>query len=453
MTNLSNNSPRKVLILSVAIILLVTLGGISVPAFARGLNQPASQVEITPTPVAHVTATTVVNPHLSGECMDCHGDPRLVGKTIDGDTVSLYVQPGTHEGTFHNRTGGGCTKVCHESQTVYPHETSTMESCASCHWQTTGAPSGEPNLVFNLPYADVRAIAIEVNSTCKKCHTEIFESTTDSAHTRIMQEGNRYAPLCSDCHGAHDIQLVDRAGISAICKKCHLAEYSTYKGSVHGSALEVDSNPDVPTCANCHGSHLVSGPSSTNFREQTVKICGDCHANKSIMDKYGISTNVLSTYMDDVHGLTDWFRKTNLENITRATCYDCHGKHNILKPDDPASQVYPENLQITCQQCHKDANIRFPQTWLSHKKVDLQENAGLTLVNTLSWIIVILAALAVLFFIALDVRRRFILQRQAKKQAALDSALQVEKEAAVPAEKSYEEKTENNQVEDKEKYA
>jgi len=443
MTNSPNKPSKTFLNFSASLILLFSIGGITIQAFARGLNPPASRVDPTPTPVTTEAPNLKVNPHLGGNCLDCHGDPNLVGKTIDGDTVSLYIQPGNHQGSFHNREGEGCGKVCHQAQSVYPHETSTMDSCASCHWPaTTGDPAKGGKLVFNLPYSDVRAIALEVNTTCQKCHSEIFETTTDSAHTRIMQEGNRYAPVCSDCHGSHDIQKVDRSGISGVCKKCHLAEYSTYKGSVHGSALEADSNPDVPTCANCHGSHLVSGPSTANFREQTVKICGDCHSNKTIMDKYGISTDVLFTYMDDVHGLTDWFRKTNLENITRATCFDCHGKHNILKPDNPASKVYPENLQSTCQGCHKDANIRFPQTWLSHKKVNLKENPGLTTVNTLSWVVVFLAALAILFFIGLDVRRRIIVRRIARKQAAFNAAQDAKKVAA--------KETENKVIEDKE---
>jgi len=413
MTRLFKPSARTILILSAAIILIALLGGSAIQALANGQIPPPAQDEATP---SGQTSNQEINPHQAGGCLDCHGNPRLVGKTIDGETISLYIQPGEHLGTFHNRAGVGCTKFCHEAQTVYPHETSTMDSCAGCHWQTTGINQAGDKLVFNLPYSDVRAIAIEVNATCQKCHTDIFETTTDSAHTRIFLEGNRYAPLCSDCHGAHDIQKPDRSGISGICKKCHLAEYSTYKGSVHGSALEANSNPDVPTCANCHGSHLVSGPTTSNFREQTVKICGDCHSNKSIMDKYGISTNVLSTYMDDVHGLIDWFRKTNLENITRATCYDCHGKHNILSPDNPASKVYPENLQSTCQECHKDTNIRFPQTWLSHKRVNLKENPGLTIANTVSWIVVVAAAMLILFLIGLDVRRRLIKRRLLEAQ-------------------------------------
>ena len=413
MTTPSYNHFRIILFLSAAIILIISLGGISFQAFAIGLYPPAFKASPTPVPL---TPETTVNPHLGGDCLDCHGNPKLSGVTLNGEIVSLFIQPSEHQETFHSREGGGCNKFCHQSQVVYPHETSTTESCTVCHWQTLGVAPVDGKLVFKLPYTDMRAITLEVNQSCNKCHVEIFETTTDSGHTRIMQEGNRYAPVCSDCHSGHDIDLVTRQGISEICKKCHLAEYSSYKGSVHGSALEAESNPDVPTCASCHGSHSVSGPNTTDFRTATVKICGDCHSNKTIMNKYGISTDVLTTYMDDVHGLTDYFRKSNLENITRAACFDCHGKHSIMKPDNPASKVYPENLQSTCQQCHKDASIRFPQSWLSHKKISTKENTGLNLINIISWIIVIAAVVVILGLIGLDVRRRMSLRKQARLQ-------------------------------------
>jgi hypothetical protein len=411
----------------VAIILsILFLAGASFRVYASGLNLPADQVDPTPTPGATETpvvtanplpsATVQPNPHLGGDCLDCHGNPALTGETLNGETISLYIQPSEHQESFHSREGGGCNKFCHQAQVTYPHETSTIESCAVCHWKDASQPSQETRLVFKLPYNDPRAITLEVNTSCQKCHVEIFEAITDSAHTRIMQEGNRFAPVCSDCHSGHDISLVTRQDVSGVCKKCHLAEYLTYKGSVHGAALEANANPDVPTCAGCHGSHTVSGPDTVDFRTTTVKICGDCHSNKSIMDKYGISTDVLSTYMDDAHGLTDFFRKTNLENITRATCFDCHGKHNILTPDNPSSKVYPENLQSTCQQCHKDANIRFPQSWLSHTKLDAEANAGLNLTNLVSWIIVVIAAVVILVLIGLDVRRRVAARRKAKDQ-------------------------------------
>lgn len=401
---LMDHAKKALLILSAGFILL-WMGGASINAFAKSLSvDPTPTPETTQTPLPDALAQN--SPHASGDCLDCHGDPALTGKTLDGNTISLYIELAVHENSFHSRESGGCNKFCHQDQATYPHKTSTASACATCHWQISGESPVDGKLVFDLPYEDTRSIALEVNAICQKCHVEIFESTTDSAHTQIMQEGNRFAPVCSDCHSAHDISQVSHQGISDICKKCHLAEYLTYKGSVHGAALEADSNQDVPTCANCHGSHKISGPDNSDFRTASIKICGDCHSDPTLMDKYNISTDVLSTYMDDVHGLTDFYRKTNLESITRTTCFDCHGKHNILSPDNPSSKVYPDNLQNTCQDCHGDTNIRFPESWLSHQKIDSVENTGLNLVNRISSFVVISVIAVILVLIILDVRRR-----------------------------------------------
>lgn len=365
-------------------------------------------------PLSGPTTSSLRNPHINGDCLGCHGNPSMTGITKDGEEISLYIQPSEHQDSFHSREGGGCSKFCHEAQLTYPHLKSPADSCPICHWKVTNKPPQENKLIFSLDYNDARQIALDTNASCQKCHVEIYESTTDSAHTRIMEEGNRFAPVCSDCHSGHDISLVTRQSVSDVCKKCHLAEYSTYKGSVHGSVLEANGNPDVPTCITCHGSHVVSGPDIADFRAATVKICGDCHSDHSIMDKYNISTDVLSTYMDDVHGVVDFYRKTNFPEVTRAACFDCHGKHNILGPDDPSSNVYPENLQSTCQKCHKDTNIRFPQTWLSHKTIGSGENIGLSLVNKVLMLFVILIAVAILILIIIDARRRISLKIKAR---------------------------------------
>ena len=36
------------------------------------------------------------------------------------------------------------------------------------------------------------------------------------------------------------------------------------------------------------------------------------------------------------------------------TCFDCHGGHQILKADNPASPIYPTNLPGVCVNCHAD---------------------------------------------------------------------------------------------------
>lgn len=328
------------------------------------------------------------------------------GKFANGDTISLFIVPVVHKGSFHNQPGMSC-KICHVDQREFPHKNSSSQSCAVCHWQQSGGAQQADKAVFEIPFEDKRAMVLSINDACKQCHAKQFDEVKDSGHSRIFNEGNRYAPVCVDCHTGHDITPVNRPAIAKICSKCHLAEYTAYKGSVHGSALEKESNPDVPTCENCHGAHKVTGPRESEFRgEVATELCGKCHADKSLMAKYGLSTDVLSTYMDDVHGKTDLFGRVDTSNITKATCYDCHGIHNILSPQNPYSRVYPDNLQRTCQQCHKDTNITFPATWLSHKKPDLSGMPGLYLTNLISLSGVIVIAGGVALFILLDVIRR-----------------------------------------------
>lgn len=372
-------------------------------------NATATPLPSSPTPLPPTVAPTQKgpSPHASGECLACHGNEKLMGKLPSGETVSLYIVPADHKGSFHNQKGIGC-KFCHQGQAEYPHKGTSTQACAVCHWQMSGSSAPQNDeLLFDLPYEDARAMALDINNACQQCHAKKFVDVKQSAHTRIMEDGNRYAPVCVDCHTGHNITTIDRQSISQVCSKCHLAQYTTYKGSVHGAALEKEANPDVPTCGDCHGAHNVTGPRDVNFRASVAtEMCGKCHSSKAIMDKYGISTDVLSTYMDDVHGHTDVLGRLDNSSITKATCYDCHGVHNILSPKNPYSQVYPDNLQETCQQCHKDANITFPETWLSHKTPDLDTTPGLYLSNILSLGAVIIVVSAIAIFIILDIRRR-----------------------------------------------
>ena len=353
-----------------------------------------------------VPANMGPSPHVTGNCLGCHGNEKLVGKFTNGETVSLYIVPGVHKGSFHNQEGMSCI-ICHADQKDYPHKDSPAKSCSVCHWQMSGGTQPVDKLVFDLPIADARVLPLAVSEACQKCHEDRAVEIKSSAHTRILNEGNRFAPVCADCHSGHDITAVDRQKISQICSKCHLAEYSAYKGSVHGAALEKEGNPDVATCIDCHGAHKVQGPREIEFRSTIASdVCGKCHANKEIMSKYSLSTDVLTTYMDDAHGHTDLLGRIDNSNITKATCYDCHGVHNILSPKNPYSKTYPENLQKTCQQCHKDASITFPSAWLSHKKPSLSAMPGLYLSNLASLIVVLLVIAIVLLFILLDLRRR-----------------------------------------------
>ena len=352
----------------------------------------------TPTP-------TVVSPHQTNDCLGCHSNPNMIGRFADGKTMSLYYDPQQHEGSKHFE---GCP-ACHEAQKEYPHKDSQPQSCEVCHSQIFGGVSKDATVFEITYYQDQRAVSMDINKSCQKCHSENFKEITDSSHMRILARGNRFAPICVDCHGSHNITSPNepRTNIAQICSKCHLSVYTTYESSVHGAALEADSNPDVPTCTNCHGSHKVAGPGDENFRADSITLCGKCHADNKLMGKYGISTNVFQTYLDDFHGRTvDFSRQAHEAKITKATCYDCHGIHNIQAPSNELSTVYPTNLQKTCQQCHPDASITFPQAWLSHYSPTWEGTPALYAVTTFYKFFVPSIIGGFVVYISLDARRR-----------------------------------------------
>ena len=87
------------------------------------------------------------------------------------------------------------------------------------------------------------------------------------------------------------------------------------------------------------------------------------------MKKYGLSTNVLRTYVADFHGKTASFRKATRNagpEAFVAVCSDCHGTHDVVRADASASPVLKANLANTCQKCHTGASAQFPESWLSH---------------------------------------------------------------------------------------
>lgn len=378
---------------------------------------PALAQESGPTP-------TVANPHTTNDCLGCHSNPNMVGKFADGKTMSLYYDPKSHEGSKHVEE----CRTCHDAQQEYPHKVSQPKSCEVCHSQIFNGVSKDETVFEMASYQDERAVDMEINNSCRNCHTEKFNEISDSAHTRVLERGNRFAPICMDCHGSHHITSPNepRTKIPQICSKCHLSVYTTYESSIHGAALEANSNPDVPTCINCHGSHKISGPGSENFRADSITLCGSCHADKDLMGKYGISTNVFQSYLDDFHGRTvDFIRQARDAKITKATCYDCHGIHDIQAPSNKLSSVYPANLQKTCQQCHPDASISFPQAWLSHYSPTWQDTPALFAVTSFYKFLVPTIIGGFVVYIGIDARRRIadkFKKRSSKKKETSEAS-------------------------------
>jgi predicted CXXCH cytochrome family protein len=141
----------------------------------------------------------------------------------------------------------------------------------------------------------------------------------------------------------------------------------TYEKSVHGHALVADGNEDVPVCTDCHRAHDIQDPGKERFAIH--ELCARCHTDEAMMGRYGLSTQVVQTYLADFHGVTARFgggASDEREGPVTAVCTDCHGVHDISVADSAESPVFKENLARTCRRCHEGASDSFPSAWLSH---------------------------------------------------------------------------------------
>ncbi len=275
-------------------------------------------------------------------CLGCHNDSALELTLKSGERRSLFVDADQFARSIHGELLQ-CTD-CHSDIETYPHPERT--------------------------FANLREFTLAYYESCKGCHFDNYTKTLDSVHYTVLAKGELRAPLCVDCHGAHDVASpnVPRSRISKTCARCHGEIFGEYAQSVHGKALVQEENVDVPVCTDCHRSHDIKDPRTASFHLKTPELCASCHTDESRMKKYALSTNVLQTYLKDFHGMTASFYRE--EQITpaafTAVCTDCHGVHDILSVKDPRSVVMKVNLLKVCRKCHPDATENFPGAWLSH---------------------------------------------------------------------------------------
>lgn len=318
-------------------------------------------------------------------CLGCHSNPGLNIQLASGEVLPLTVDPQVYNSSVHGAAG---------------------QTCVSCHTNITGYPHPK------LTAGDRRSFQLERYTQCKNCHPQQYSQSLDSNHARALAAGNRQAAICTDCHGSHDISKPDqpRQKLSTTCQKCHSKIYEQYASSVHGKALAATSNPDVPVCEDCHGSHTQEDPTTAAFRLKSPDLCGKCHGDAALMRKYNISTEVFNTYVADFHGTTvKLFEKQHPDQETnKAVCSDCHGVHDIKQVTDQDATVVKENLLTTCRRCHPDATANFPDSWVGHFPPSRDRFPLVYYINLFYKILIPLVIGGMAAFVLLDAIRRVI---------------------------------------------
>ncbi len=323
-------------------------------------------------------------------CLSCHGDPKLNMTLPSGEVLSLYVSQDVIGHSVHSPLGIEC-EACHTDISTYPHPAQSFQN--------------------------KRDLSRTIYLACQKCHPDNFQKAQDSMHATAAAKGNMQAAICTDCHGAHDVQIPGkpRSSISLTCSKCHADIYAQYKQSVHGSALINENNQDVPVCTDCHGVHNIQDPTTAAFRVQSPEMCARCHADPQLMGKYGLPSDVYSIYKTSWHGVDVSVYKSRWPTIWHdsAVCTDCHGIHDMRKTTDPASHVNPTNLLATCQKCHPGAGPNWTDAWTGHNKISLQRTPFLFYVDAfyssftpfILWICIIYVVLQIIRSLVDRVRR------------------------------------------------
>lgn len=314
-------------------------------------------------------------------CVDCHGSHNIQTISREGYKNSEYCL-GCHSNQLTMSFKDGQQQSVQISPEMLKTSVHSKLYCTDCHFGFS--PDEHPQRSFRSK----RDYSISASESCRRCHFDKYTKTLESIHYATLSQGNLNAPVCVDCHGAHAISQTgkERTASAKRCENCHGNIYAIYSKSVHGNALFNEHNQDVPVCADCHRAHNIIDPRTFDYREKIPQMCGNCHANKELMNKYGLSTAVVNSYLQDFHGVTlKLYTKQNAaDKLTLkpiAVCVDCHGIHDITATTGPSASIVKANLVKRCRKCHPDAGENFPDSWISHYKPSLKKAPLVYLIN------------------------------------------------------------------------
>jgi hypothetical protein len=224
------------------------------------------------------------------------------------------------------------------------------------------AQPGTGALSAPAPLAQVPAFPADTANGCLACHAAERQAATEGVHAQ-------HGVTCVSCHGGdptartlpaghsgHFLGTPDKVATAELCGSCHsdpnkMREYglptgqlAQFRTSQHGRLLFGQHNDDVPTCTDCHGTHIIYPPYDARSRVYPSNIpgtCAHCHSDQKLMAKYRLRTDQFEQYQRSAHGVA-LFQD---QNFAAPTCVGCHGAHSELPPT-------VTEIASVCGRCH-----------------------------------------------------------------------------------------------------
>ena len=207
----------------------------------------------------------------------------------------------------------------------------TVDECLTCHSDAT--------------------LSYEVNGKKASLHVDP-QSFKDSIHGSMF--------TCVDCHTDVKSPAHETTPKRITCATCHADQQAAYDRSFHGKAAHIG-NTAAATCVDCHGSPhelLPAGDPKSRVNHANIPAtCGACHSQQFVMEKNGLSVQMVASYQQSVHG-----HAVANGSEKAAVCTDCHGTHEILDAKDSKSPIFKFNVPLTCGKCHEQISKEFQQS-------------------------------------------------------------------------------------------
>jgi len=298
-------------------------------------------------------------------CKKCHGTHDVVSPNRPGSTLSSGNLP-AFCGTCHRDVERTFVRSDHGK--ALASGLAVAPNCITCHQSPIARTSASQDST-QLKIAQER-LCLSCHLDDPNVRSRVPESAgfiasyEASVHGAALSKGNGRAANCVDCHGSHSMtkatnpaSSVNKLNIPGTCSKCHASIAEQYETTVHGKAL-AEGVGAAPVCTDCHGEHNIlehTNPKSpVAARNISARVCSPCHSSVKLSEKFGLRSDRFQSYEDSYHGLAN-----RAGDVEVANCASCHGVHDIKPSSDPTSSINKKNLAKTCGKCHPGANENF----------------------------------------------------------------------------------------------